>query len=143
MRTWVYPAAVTRHGDDDFIVVFRDVPEAVTGGATRAEALANAADALEEAILAYMAGGRAIPSPSDAKRKEESVILDPVTAARAALAGAMRDKRVSNVSLANALGKSEGAVRRLTDGSTVVKLDTVLDAMRALGARAFLSTAVD
>ena len=59
MRTWVYPAAVTRHGDDDFTVVFRDVPEAVTGGATRAEALANAADALEEAILAYMADGRA------------------------------------------------------------------------------------
>jgi hypothetical protein len=48
---------------------------------------------------------------------EEAIILDPVTAARAALATAMRTKRISNVALAKTLGKSEGAIRRLPDGS--------------------------
>jgi hypothetical protein len=43
---------------------------------------------------------------------------DPVTAARAALATPMRTKRISKVALAKTLGKSEGAIRRLTDGSS-------------------------
>jgi len=51
----------------------------------------------------------------------------------------MREKKISNVALAKTLGKSEGAVRRLTDGSSAVKIDTVLAAMNALGARAVLT----
>jgi antitoxin HicB len=34
-----------------FLVTFTDVPEAITGGKDRAEALANAQDALEVALL--------------------------------------------------------------------------------------------
>ena len=51
----------------------------------------------------------------------------------------MRAKKISNVALAKTLGKTEGAIRRLTDGSSAVKIDTVLQAMNALGARAVLA----
>jgi plasmid maintenance system antidote protein VapI len=51
----------------------------------------------------------------------------------------MRTKRISNVALAKTLGKSEGAIRRLTDGSSSVKIDTVLQAMNAVGAHAVLA----
>ena len=138
MQTWAFPAVIEKLGDEDFLATFPDVPEAITGGASLAEARENAADALEEAILAYLADGLPIPSPREPRDGEEAVILDPVTAARAALATAMRAKKISNVALAKMLGKSEGAIRRLTDGSSAVKIDTVLQAMNAVGARAIL-----
>lgn len=133
MQTWAYPAVIEAFGADDFIVRFPDVPEALTGGGTLAEARANAADALEEAILGYMAHGVPIPLPRAAREGEQLIALDPVTAARAVLAESMRAGLVSNTALARKLGKSEGAVRRLTDGATGVKIDTVLDALAALG----------
>jgi antitoxin HicB len=139
MQTWIFPAVIEKLGDDDFLATFPDVPEAMTGGGSLAEVRENAADALEEAILAYLAHGRPIPSPREPGDGEEAVILDPVTAARAALATAMRAKKISNVALAKTLGKTEGAIRRLTDGSSAVKIDTVLQAMNALGARAILA----
>jgi antitoxin HicB len=138
MQTWIFPAVIEKLGDGDFLATFLDLPEAMTGGASLAEVRDNAADALEEAILAYLAQGRPIPTPRDPRGGEEAIILDPVTAARAALATAMRDKKISNVALAKALGKTEGAIRRLTDGSSGVKIDTVLQAMNVLGARAVL-----
>jgi antitoxin HicB len=115
MQTWIFPAVIEKLGDDDFLATFPDVPEAMTGGASLTEVRENAADALEEAILAYLAHGRPIPST------------------------AMRAKKISNVALAKTLGKTEGAIRRLTDGSSAVKIDTVLQAMNALGARAILA----
>ena len=139
MQTWAYPARIEDQGVDGFLVTFPDVPEAITGGDTLADARANAADALEEAILAYMAMGRAIPPPRAARKGEQLIVLDPVTAARAILAQAMATDHVTNVALAKRLGKSEGAVRRLTDGATGVKIDTVLEALEAVGRRAVLS----
>ena len=139
MQTWAYPAKIEDQGNDGFLVTFPDVPEAITGGDTLEEARTNAADALEEAILGYMAMGLAIPEPREALSHEELVVLDPVTAARAILAQAMRKDRVTNVALAKRLGKSEGAVRRLTDGATGGKIDTVLEALDAVGRRTVLS----
>jgi antitoxin HicB len=139
MQTWIFPAVIEKLAEDDFLATFPDLPEAMTGGASLAEVRDNAADALEEVILAYLAHGQPIPAPRDPRGSEEAVILDPVTAARAALATAMRAKKISNVALAKTLGKTEGAIRRLTDGSSGVKIDTVLQAMNALGARAVLA----
>ena len=139
MQTWAFPALIEKLGDDDFLATFPDIPEALTGAASLAEARENAADALKEAILAYLAHGRPIPAPREPRGGEEAIILDPVTAARAALATAMRAKKISNVALAKTLGKTEGSIRRLTDGSSAVKIDTVLQALNAVGARAVLA----
>jgi predicted RNase H-like HicB family nuclease len=89
MQTWIFTPVIEKLGNDDFLATFPDVPEAMTGGASLAEVRDNAAGALEEAILAYLAQGRPIPAPRGPRRGEEVVILDPVTAARAALAPAV------------------------------------------------------
>ena len=44
-----YPATVKRDGDT-FVILFPDIPHAHTNGKTRADALANAPDALHAAI---------------------------------------------------------------------------------------------
>lgn len=139
MQPWAFPAIVEQHGEDDFVVTFPDIPEAITGGSTVAEALENAADALEEAVLAYLAHGRPVPLPRPAVGSERPVVLDPVTAARAVLALTMREQHVTNVELAARLGKSESAVRRLVNGHAGVKLDTVLVALAMLGRRMALA----
>lgn len=133
MQIWAYPAILTEAGPGDWVASFPDLPEALTGGASRDEALALAEAVLDEAILARLAHGEAIPAPRPAGDGETLVRLDVLTAARAALAAGLVAARMSNAALARSLGKSEGAVRRLTDGRTGVKIDTVLEALNALG----------
>ena len=59
--------------DGGYVVTSRDFPEAITQGDTIDEALAAAADALEEAIAGRIDDGREIPAPSAAKRGERAV----------------------------------------------------------------------
>jgi len=139
MRTWTYPAHIEKHGEGDYVVTFPDIPGIITGGGSVEEAIHQAEDALEEAILAFLARGSAIPLPKPALKGEYSIVLAPVTASRAALVNAMRDQKITNVALAARMGKSEGAIRRLMDGSANVKIDTVVEAMKALGRNAIFS----
>lgn len=140
IQTWSYPAVFDRE-DGEIVVSFPDFPEALTGAEDEAAATALAIDALEEAVLAYLADGRPVPAPRAAEAGQVDVPLDPLTAARAALVQAMRDEQITNAALARRIERSEGAVRRLTNGATGVKIDTVLDALAALGRRAQLSIA--
>jgi predicted RNase H-like HicB family nuclease len=57
-----YPAALTPDPDGGFTVTFRDVPEAITEGDTREEALLRAEDALESALAMYIAAKEPLPS---------------------------------------------------------------------------------
>ncbi len=83
MQSYIYPARVTQIARDDFVVRFRDVPEAITGGPDRDAALAQAPDALACAIEGYLKLGRQIPSPSAALAGEHPVALEPAIAAMA------------------------------------------------------------
>lgn len=139
MRTFIYPAVVKHHAATDYVISFPDLPEVLTGGKTEEEALDLAADALEEAVLARMALGEPIPDGRQVRAGEVPVPLGPTTSARLVLAEKMREQNVSNTALAGKLGRTEGSVRRILDGATGVKIDTVLEALRALGVRATLS----
>jgi len=62
-----YPVTLTPdETDGGFVVTFEDLPEAITQGETIEEALAEAADALEEAIAGRLRRGDPIPKPSPA-----------------------------------------------------------------------------
>lgn len=141
MQTWTYPAVFERHGGE-IVVRFPDVPEALTGAATMEEARALAADALEEAILGYLAEGRAAPPPREAGKGEVPVPLDPVTAGRAAVAMLMARQHISKVALASRMRRDEKVVRRILDGSGNVSMDNVSAALKALGARPSLALEV-
>ena len=138
-HTWTYPAVFETHLDGEILVRFPDFPEALTGADTQAGAMSLAADALEAVVLAYLADGRAVPTPGAAGAGQVAVALDPTTAARAALAETMRTQRVTHAALARRMDRTEGAVRRLTNGAASVKIETVLDALATLGRRATLS----
>ena len=65
---FTYPARLRPDPTGELIVSFRDLPECLTSGADEAEALAEAADALEEAIAGRMNRIDSIPDPSSRLR---------------------------------------------------------------------------
>jgi antitoxin HicB len=83
MRQFTYTVKLTPDKDDGgYVVTCRDLPEAITQGETRKDALAEAADCLEEAIAARIDDGRDIPSPSAPERGELTVTVPPSMAQR-------------------------------------------------------------
>ena len=130
---YAYPCTLTPEDGGGFVVAFPDVPEALTGGPDRAEALDLAADALSTALAAYVHARRDIPAPSPAGRGQALVPLPPVVAAKLALYAAMGDQGVTKVALAGRLGISESAVRKLCDPDHRSHVGQVLKALHALG----------
>ena len=78
---FVYPAQLQRAAPDEIVVSFRDLPECLTSGDDEEEALAEARDALEEAVAGRIDDGEPIPSPSKRQPGEYEVPLsDEMTA---------------------------------------------------------------
>lgn len=138
VATPLYPAEFELV-DGEIIVRFPDMPEVLTSGGDEEAAERAAEDALEEALLARLAHGQAIPVPSTPVGDQRAILLDPVTAGRILVDWKRRANSLSKVQLAKLMGRDEKVVRRLLDGRGGVSMDTVLDALRALGHRATLS----
>ena len=100
-RDFSYPATLTPdHEAGGFVVTFVDVPEAITQGDDVPDALAQAADALEEALAGRIRRGEAIPPPSPASPGDHPIAVPAQTAAKAALSLAMADAGVGEAQLA-------------------------------------------
>jgi antitoxin HicB len=80
-----YPAALTPDPDGGFTVTFRDVPEAITEGDTRDEALLRAQDALESALAMYVVAKEPLPVSSKTEPDEVMVPLSGLGMAKTAL----------------------------------------------------------
>ncbi len=117
------------------VVTCRDLPALITQGESRAEALTEAADALDEVLVSLMVQRLAIPVASKVRRGEYWVAPPAETAAKLALYMAMRSSGMSNVQLARKLGVNEKEVRRLLDPHYGSKLPRLADAVAALGKR--------
>ncbi len=130
--SYVYAAKITPDEDDDLVVTFRDLPEAITDGRDRADALFQGADALEEAIAGRIATGGEIPTPTKPRKGEVLVHLPPVMAAKAALYEAMRSVGMTKTRLAIELGCDEKEVRRLLDPKHASKIGRIQEALTAL-----------
>ena len=131
-----FVARMEPNGEGGFVVRFDDVPEALTEGKDRDEALANAIDALEVALLGYMKEGKPLPEPSTPVPKgQHRVVVPAQAAAKLALYSAFRASGLSRVALAKKLGKDEAEIRRMLDPHYATKLPALDDAMRALGKR--------
>lgn len=130
---YVYPVVLERDKDGEYVATARDVPEAITSGDSKKEALHAMSDALGTALAGYELEGRPAPVPSAALSGEYPVPVAALVAAKLALRSAMRAENVTNVELARRLGVSEGAVRRLVDPDHASRLDGVVAALSALG----------
>ena len=99
VETLAWPAMLV--ADDQRRVQVRfPVSRGSTDGADDAEALAEAADCLAEAVAARIADEEDLPAPSPLRRGMHPIPLPPLLAYKAALFSAMRRDRVSKSELA-------------------------------------------
>jgi antitoxin HicB len=129
-----YPVRL-RKSANSILVSFRDLPEAITFGWDRDEALVSAVDCLDVALLFRLKNSESIPEPSEPKRGEIIIPASPQVAAKVAFALAFRESGLSRVALAKRLGWAESEIRRLLDPNHATKLDRIDVALRALGRR--------
>lgn len=133
-----YLAKFTPDEEGGILVTFPDVAEAITGGETEREALENAEEALELALLTYVKQGKALPEPREKPGAGGSyrVVFVPAAAlAKIALIEAFRESGMTKVAFANKLGKAETEIRRMLDPYHQTRLATIEAGLRALGKR--------
>ncbi len=133
-----YPAKLTPE-DGGYLVTFRDIPEAITQGDTEGEAIQMAADALATAMEFYFEDRRPVPLPSDLRRGEVGIPLPSGFSAKVLLLNEMLGQGVTPAELARRLGTSPQVVNRIVNLGHATKIDTIDEALRALGVSLSLS----
>jgi antitoxin HicB len=128
-----YPAEIKVSGHGRYIVTFRDIPEANTQADTEAEALAMAADALLTSIDFYFEDNRPVPAPSKARPGEHLVTLPLSVSAKVLLLNRMLKNEVRPADLARLMGVMPQEVTRLMNLKHNTKIDTVAQAISAMG----------
>ena len=129
---YAYPCVLTSE-EDGVSVSFPDIPEALTCGNDRPDALAQSADALVAALSAYVYAREDIPVPSSAISGQELIAVPLIVAAKLALYSEMRRQDMTKTALAKRLGLSEGAIRKLLDPDHRSHIGQVEKALKALG----------
>lgn len=128
-----YPATLTPADEGGFVVTFRDIPEAITQGDDEEEALAMAADVLQSAMDFYFEDRRAVPAPSSAEPGDHLVALPLSVSAKVLLLNRMLKDRIRPADLARMLNVKPQEVTRLTDLKHATKIDTIAQALDAMG----------
>lgn len=132
MDLFNYPANIQKE-PDGYVVSFRDVPEALTSGATKKAALDMAADALATAMQFYFEDRRPVPLPSKARKGEESIELPASVAVKVLLLNEMLKENMTPSKLARKLDASPQTVTRIVDLHHATKIDTLAEAFKAMG----------
>ncbi|MBI3345096.1 MAG: type II toxin-antitoxin system HicB family antitoxin [Gammaproteobacteria bacterium] len=127
-----YPVKIKTDGKG-WRVSFPDIPEALTSGGTKEEALAMAKDALETALDFYFDDKREVPSPSTARRGQPVIELSASTSAKVLLLNEMVRQKVRPAELARRLHTTAQEVNRLTNVRHTTRIDGIAAALRALG----------
>jgi antitoxin HicB len=118
---------------DGVTLTFPDVPEAITDGRDREEALGHAVDALLTAVMIYEADRRAFPLPGKVKAGAPSVRL-PITASlKVFLHNAMVEQGMRKIDLMRATGWASPQVDRILDPRYASKVDLIEAALAATG----------
>jgi antitoxin HicB len=133
-----YPARLIPDGAG-FAVKFRDIPEALTCGATRDEAIDMARDALATAMDFYFEDERVVPMPSSPKRGDVLVDLPASVSAKVLLLNTMLEQKISASELARRMHTRRQEINRVINLRHPTKIDTIAAALAALGMHLELS----
>jgi antitoxin HicB len=135
-----YPVNLRKDGKF-ILVTFPDIPEAVTQGRDRTEALKAAKDVLETAMDVYFDERRPVPAPSQPKRGQPVVEVPASLSAKILLLNEMLRQNVRPAELARRIGTSPQVVNRLTNIRHTSQIDGIDTALRALGKRLIVDAA--
>ena len=135
-----YPVILTPDGGT-VLVTFPDVPEAITFGANKDEALLHAVDALETAMSFYVDARKPLPLARKAKRGQHTVRPSTLECAKLGVYQAMTEQGIKKAELARRLGWHTPQVDRLFDLHHASKLDQIEAAARVLGRHVEVSIA--
>jgi antitoxin HicB len=130
----LYPVQLDPEEDGGYVVTLPDIGYGATQGDTVEEALRQAEDFLEEAVLGMIAYSEEVPAPSPAKGRPV-VRLPALTAAKLELYRAMRQAGLDKAQLAHRLGWPLTKITHIFDGYHVVRLEQLEAALAALGRR--------
>jgi len=126
-----YPVILTPD-DGTLLVTFPDVPEAITFGNTKEEALLHAVDALETALSFYVDARKPLPEPS-VRPDLPTVRPSALESIKLAVYREMTIQGVRKAELARRLGWKAPQVDRLFDLGHASRLDQLEAAANALG----------
>ncbi|MEZ2893576.1 type II toxin-antitoxin system HicB family antitoxin [Providencia rettgeri] len=128
-----YPVNLIETENNQYIVKLLDIPEALTQGDTKEEALEMALDALLTAFEFYFEDNERIPEPS--KAPGDYVEVPVSVEAKILMLNTFVDSRLSRVELSKKLGVKKQEITRLFDLRHSTKIDTVAQAIKAMGSR--------
>lgn len=126
---FVYAIDLTPDDNGTYLVTSPAFPEVTTFGETEAEAVANASDAIVEAIAARMADGEDIPDPKPAP---VSAVIPSRVAMKVLVYQGMKRGGVTKYRLTKMLGAHQVQVDRLLDVRHNTSFDALDSAMTAL-----------
>jgi antitoxin HicB len=130
----VYPVQLDREEDGGYVVTLPDIGYGATQGDTFEEALRQAEDMLEEAVLGMIAHHEDVPAPSPAEGRPVAR-LPALTAAKLEVYRAMRQAGLDAAQLAERLGWPPKKIAHIFDGYHVVRVEQLEAALAALGRR--------
>ncbi len=125
-----YPVNLEKDGEGLF-VSFPDIPEALTQGDTREEALEMARDALVTAFEFYFEDNRPVPMPGT--DGDDFVTVPASVWAKVLLLNAMIETGTTNAELARRMNLKPQEVQRIVTLGHNTKIDTTQTALAALG----------
>ncbi|HDW2026427.1 TPA: type II toxin-antitoxin system HicB family antitoxin [Enterobacter ludwigii] len=125
-----YPVTLTPDSGG-YVVSFPDIPEALTQGDTREEALINALNALVTAFEFYFEDNERVPDPGEVT--DDFVEVPASVTAKVILLNAYIGSGLTQVELAARMGIKKQEVTRLFDLKHSTKIDTIQKALVALG----------
>ena len=132
---WNFPVELCADEEDGgFVVTFPDVPEAITQGENRSEALWYAQEALETALTMYIEEQRDLPRPSPANSRP-TVSPNTLECAKLDIYMLMRAQGVHKEELAQRLRCPIRQVERLLDLGQNSLFEQIEQAATSLGKR--------
>ncbi|GKX60859.1 type II toxin-antitoxin system HicB family antitoxin [Leminorella grimontii] len=129
-----YRFDIERDGSN-YMVSFPDIPEALTCGDSREEALEMAHDALIVAFDFYFEDERPVPMPTPIEDDDEWVDVPAGVAIKVLLLNAMLESGTSQAELARRMNTRPQEMQRIVNLNHATKIDTIEKALLALGKR--------
>jgi antitoxin HicB len=138
MMEYIFDARLEPDPEGGFVVTFPDVPEAITAGETREEALANATEALGLALRGIASLTSSLPKRGR-HRGLVPVAVEAADALKLALIEAFRQSGLTKTEFGRRLGKTETEARRILDPDHATKIATMQAALSSLGKSVVIS----